>query len=224
MSKEPEFYKIFTPKPFVFEKDINNNNDGVIVYKPSQYMEFLGDDYHEFRNCTCVHLCEKFGTYPTTNWGIKCIPLYEMCPFGGECKGSRLFANGHDTNCEISISNLEIMHGLKAPKIENNPNTKTTTKFLKTRRNTITPVNFDTLVHIDIKIPAFIQYCPVGQSAATCELRKQFYGPTHRGVYEISSDQNLLPDNVDWKKCRADIDKMYKICAKCQAEHKQNTK
>lgn len=223
MSKEPEFYKIFTPKPFVFEKDINDDTkkDGIIVYKPSQYMK-INDT---IRYCTCVHLCKQFQTYPTTNGGIRCIPLYQQCPFGGQCKGSRLFANGRDVNCEIDTPDVHIMKNLKAPRFDNNKqNTKTRTKFLKTRQNTMTPVKFDMVTRLDIKIPAFVQYCPVGQTNDTCELRKQFYGPTHRGVYEISSDPNLLPDNADWKKCRRELDAMYKICAKCQAKHRQNTK
>ena len=56
------------PKPFVFENTINGSVTK--VYLPGQETEIHNKKY----TCVCVHLCEKFATYPTLRFGVRCIP------------------------------------------------------------------------------------------------------------------------------------------------------
>ena len=97
---------VLVPKPFTFE--------GLItplltkVYLPGQVSK------HEQYACACVHMCDQFATYPLTEWGIRCIPSYTKCKFGGTCHGSRVFVNGKLTNQYLCLQ-YDMVPGLHKP-------------------------------------------------------------------------------------------------------------
>ena len=74
-----------------------------------------------------------------------------------------------------------------------------------------------------IHVPFIHEQCPKGQTEQTCALRQ--YLNTDNCVYKLMPhDYRLLPDTNDWNTARDAIDKMHEICAKCQAEAKQNAR
>lgn len=108
---------IFMPKPFVFEDMIIPSSTKVYLPGCQLYIPFVkGLELEDA--CPiymCVHMCEQFFNYPTTNWGIRVIPSDARCPFfGGRCTGARLIRRGKDTGKSINIKN-QLISGLSNP-------------------------------------------------------------------------------------------------------------
>ena len=82
----------FLPKPFVFLNDIVPNASAH-VYMPDRKVH---EDEGGRRTLVCVHVCKKFQSYDTTNFGIKVIPDNTECYFAvhGVCNGACLVKNG----------------------------------------------------------------------------------------------------------------------------------
>ncbi len=106
--------RVFTPKPFVFEGMMGGKL--AKVYLPGQtYTPFVdGWPLKHIHLCMCVHLCEQFSNYPTTTWGIRCIPKDANCPFGGRCTGAHLMWNGKPTGKSINMDS-RLVEGLVKP-------------------------------------------------------------------------------------------------------------
>ncbi len=92
------------PKPFVFENTINGSVTK--VYLPGQETEIHNKKY----TCVCVHLCEKFATYPTLRFGVRCIPENATCKFGGRCHGARILQNGKPINIGVDLDYTYVLH------------------------------------------------------------------------------------------------------------------
>ena len=105
-SEIPETNMVLVPKPFTFEGLINP--ESTKVYLPGQVIE------HGQYSCACVHMCDQFATYPLIEWGIRCIPTYTRCKFGGTCHGSRVFVNGTMTN-QNTFLKCDMIAGLHKP-------------------------------------------------------------------------------------------------------------
>jgi len=74
-----------------------------------------------------------------------------------------------------------------------------------------------------VPVPFIYEHCPKGQTEQTCALRQ--YLNSDNSVYKLLPyNYTLFPQTNDWTVARDAIDEMHKICAKCQAEHNQNTK
>ena len=86
----------FLPKPFVFLHDIVPNASAH-VYVPDRQ---ICEDAFGNRMFICVHICKKFQSYNTTNFGIKVIPDNAKCNFAthGVCSGACLVKNGKITH------------------------------------------------------------------------------------------------------------------------------
>ena len=74
-----------------------------------------------------------------------------------------------------------------------------------------------------LNVPPIYQRCPKDQTEQTCALRQ--YLNSKDSVYKaLPCEHKLSPNTNNWTVVRDAIDEMHKICAKCQAEHNQNTK
>jgi len=102
---------VFLPKPFVFADMISP--EYTKVYLPGQTYTPLVDGFPltNHRMYVCVHMCKQFLNYPTTTWGIRCIPSRTKCPFGGFCYGDYLMLRGKNTGIRITMKN-EMFAGL----------------------------------------------------------------------------------------------------------------
>lgn len=49
-----------------------------------------------YRYSCCVHVCDKFLTYPVDKWGRRIIPFGSSCPY---VKIDTALANGHSVLC-----------------------------------------------------------------------------------------------------------------------------
>ena len=105
----------FLPKPFVFLNDIVPKAC-TPVYLPERICH---TDPDCTQTCVCVHVCEQFHSYKTTDWGIKVIPDDAKCKFAehGVCNGSCLVKNLRITNTPVHQSWIrrEVMSGLHRP-------------------------------------------------------------------------------------------------------------
>ena len=104
----------FLPKPFVFEGMMDSKS--VKVYLPGQTYTPFSDGFalSNIHLVMCVHLCEQFGGYPTTKWGIRIIPKDAKCPFGGRCHGAHLMWNGKPIRKSIDMRS-ELISELTKP-------------------------------------------------------------------------------------------------------------
>lgn len=73
-------------KTFVLESVSN-------VYVPKE--PFVSKK-RNYRYCCCVHVCDKFLTYPVDKWGRRIIPFGSSCPY---VKIDTALANGHSVLC-----------------------------------------------------------------------------------------------------------------------------
>lgn len=105
----------FLPKPFVFSNDIVPNAYAH-VYMPSRTVY---EDEKGCRTFVCVHVCKKFQSYATTNFGIKVIPDNTKCCFAahGVCNGACLVKNGKTTHAPAPENWLRycLMDNLQKP-------------------------------------------------------------------------------------------------------------
>lgn len=106
--------QMFIPKPFVFEGMMGGVSTK--VYLPGQTYTPFSDTFplSDIHLVMCVHLCKQFAGYPTTKWGIRCIPKDAKCPFGGRCHGAHLMWNGKPTGKSIDMNN-QLLSGLTKP-------------------------------------------------------------------------------------------------------------
>ena len=90
--------QIFTPKPFVFEGMMTPGSSKVYLPGQTYTAHYNGFPDKPDTLYACVHVCKRFGHYPTTTWGIRIIPEHARCPFGGRCDGARLMFLGCPAN------------------------------------------------------------------------------------------------------------------------------
>jgi hypothetical protein len=105
----------FLPKPFVFLNDIVPHASAH-VYMPNRKVH---KDEKDHRTFVCVHICKKFQSYDTTNFGIKVIPDNVKCRFAvhGVCNGACLAKDGKLTHAPAPENWLRYqqMDNLKRP-------------------------------------------------------------------------------------------------------------
>ena len=77
----------------------------------------------------------------------------------------------------------------------------------------------------DIVIPVSYDGCPKNKTFRNCPLRRDYIGKG-KSVFAYSEGTLYLTREKQnsWEEIRADIEQMYEICTKCQAEAKQKTK
>ena len=105
-----EAEKLMLPKPYVISSHFNGSNT---VYMPRRdvWTNEAGD-----RMCVCVHMCDKFQSYPVLTWGIKLIYPSTKCKYcSGSCHGSHIFKNGEFIDACTHVESC-IVNGLKPQK------------------------------------------------------------------------------------------------------------